>query len=127
MAGSTNHMQYGVTNATLTVRYADGSTSVTPLVNPDNWAPIEQDFYVDDYAFSRSSEPPYRLHLKSGIVSRTLGRELGIKGVYGRPIECGAATLVDIPADPDRQLQSITLETVANEVVVGIMAVTLQR
>lgn len=127
MAGSTNHMQYGVTNATLTVRYTDGSTSVTPLVNPDNWAPIEQDFYVDDYAFSRSSEPPYRLHLKSGIVSRTLGRELGIKGVYGRPIECGAATLVDIPADPDRQLQSITLETVANEVVVGIMAVTLQR
>ena len=70
---------------------------------------------------------PYRLHLKTGKVSRDLRKELGITGVYGREIEGGAGVLLDMPLDPEKTLESLTLETLANDVVIGLMGVTLQR
>lgn len=129
MAGSTNHMQGGIENGVLRVRYADGFEETTPLVNPHNWAPIELDFYNDDYAFALAPEalPPYRLHLKTGLMSRNLGDELGIKGVADRYIDGGAGIVLDIPTDPKRQLESLTLETLSGDVVIGLMGVTLQR
>lgn len=129
MAGSTNHMQWGIENALLRVRYADGSEEVTPLVNPHNWAPIELDFYDDDYAFARAKgvKPLYRLHLKNGHASRTLGEELGLKGAADRYIDGGAGVILDISLDPTRELSSLTLETLSGDVVTGIMGLTLQR
>ncbi len=128
LAGSTNHMQYGIANGVVTVRYADGTEQRLELVNPTNWAPIEQDFYFDNGAFrlAEGALPPYRLHLKTGRVSRRLGDELGIEGVYGRLIDGGAATLVDLRLDPAKELRELHIETLSNDVVIGLMAVTLQ-
>ncbi len=39
----------------------------------------------------------------------------------------GAATVLDLPLDPTRELQSFTVRALANEVVIGLMAVTLAR
>lgn len=129
IAGSTNHMQANIENAIIVIEYADGTREVTPLVNPVNYAPIEQDLYNDNHAFAlpEGSLPPYRLHLMTGNMSRNLGEELEIKGVDGRRIPGGAGVVLDIPTDPDRQLKSLTLETLSGDVVVGIMAITLQR
>lgn len=87
MAGSTNHMQCRIANGIVRVYYTDGTSDVLELVNPDNWCPIEQDFYVDGQAFTVVSPRPYRIHFKTGLVSNDLGKNLGIKGVYGRSIE----------------------------------------
>ena len=129
MAGSTNHMQYGIENGRIRIRYSDGSENVTPLVNPHNWAPIELDFYNDDYAFALApgTLPPYRFHLKTGQMSRTLGEDLGIKGVGDRFIDGGAGIVLDIPVDPQRQLDTLTLETLSGDVVIGLMGLTIQR
>ncbi|WP_300503092.1 DUF4450 domain-containing protein [uncultured Duncaniella sp.] len=129
MAGSTNHMQWGIENGLIRVRYADGSEEVTPLINPHNWAPIELDFYHDDHAFAQApgALPPYRLHLKTGRMSRNLGDELGIKGVGDRFIEGGAGVVLDIPVDPSKELASLSLETLSGDVVIGLMGLTLQR
>ncbi len=129
MAGSTNHMQWGMENGRLRVKYTDGTEDVTPLINPHNWAPIELDFYHDDYAFAQApgAQPPYRLHLKTGRMSRTLGDELGIKGVGDRFIEGGAGIVLDLPVDPSRELSSMTLETLSGDVVIGLMGLTIQR
>ena len=127
LAGSTNHMQCHIANGVLKVRYTDGTYTELTLTNPDNWCPIEQDFYVDGKAFTVPEPRPYRLHLKTGKVSRDLGKELGITGVYGREIEGGAGVLLDMPLDPEKTLESLTLETLANDVVIGLMGVTLQR
>lgn len=127
MAGSTNHMQYHVVNAVVAVEYADGSRETLELVNPETWTPIEQDFYVDGYAFRLKAPRPYRVHLKSGMVSRNLEKDLKIEGVYGRAIDGGAAIILDLPLDGSRTLKSLHLETVANDVVAGLMAVTLVR
>lgn len=127
LAGSTNHMQCHIANGVLKVRYSDGTSTEMALTNPDNWCPIEQDFYVDGKAFALSEPRPYRLHLKTGKVSRDLGKELGITGVYGREIEGGAGVLLDMPLDAEKTLESLTLETVANDVVIGLMGITLQQ
>jgi len=64
--------------------------------------------------------------LKIGKVSRDLGKELGITGVYGREIEGGAGVLLDIPLHPHKELKSLTLETISNDVVIGLVSITLQ-
>ena len=118
-------MQCRIENGSITVRYADGSTSRLPLVNPDNWAPIEQDFYFDGLAFTNDTPRPYRVALASGLVSRNLERDLHLKGFNDRRIPGGAATLLYLPLDKQKTLRSLTLETVSNEVVIGLMGATL--
>ena len=39
----------------------------------------------------------------------------------------GAATVLDLPLDPEKELKSLTVRTLANEVVIGLMGVTLAR
>lgn len=126
LAGSTNHMQCHLANGVIRIHYTDGTYSETALVNPDNWCPIEQDFYVDQQAFTVPEPRPYRLHFQTGKVSRNLGKALGISGVYGREIVGGAGVLLDLPLDAHKELKCLTLETLSNDVVIGLMGITLQ-
>lgn len=127
MAGSTNHMQCHIANGVIRVYYTDGTSEVLELVNPENWCPIEQDFFVDGAAFSIETPRPYRLHFKTGLVSNDLERDLNIKGVYGRSIEGGAGVLLDMVLNPEKELSHLTLETLSNDVIIGLMGITLQR
>ena len=126
MAGSTNHMQSRIDNGVVVVRYADGSSTQMPLRNPDNWCPIEQDYFVDGKAFATTTPRPYRVSLGTGEVSRDMGEKLGIKGVYGREIPGGAAQILAMPLDPQKELSSLSVRALSNDVVIGLMAVTLQ-
>lgn len=129
LAGSTDHMQYGIANGTVRIRYKDGTVQTLDLVNPTTWVPVEQDIYEDEGAFRpvAGAERPLRIHFGSGLVSRRLGDELGIEGVYGRRIDGGAGVLLDMRLDPARDLEALELETLSNDVVIGLLAVTLQR
>ena len=64
--------------------------------------------------------------LGTGQVSRDLGAELGITEVYGRPIPGGAAQMLRMPLNAQKKLRSLTLRTLSNDVVIGLMGVTLQ-
>lgn len=124
MAGSTNPMQSQFTNAEIVVQYTDGTTDNLILRNPETWWPIDQDYYTDGFAFALKQPRPVRVHLKTGsIVS---GEESKIN-FNGKKIPGGAATVFDMLLDASKTLQSITLKTIANDVVIGIMAITLQR
>lgn len=133
MAGSTNHMQSHIDNGLVIVSYLDGSADTLALRNPDNWCPIEQDYYVDGKAFTTVVPRPLRVCLGKAtadgrpVVSRDLGRELGITGVYGREIPGGAAQLLRMPLNPQKQLRALTVRTLSNDVVIGLMGVTLQN
>lgn len=126
MAGSTNHMQSRIDNALVIATYKDGTTDTLRLVNPDNWCPIEQDYFIDGKAFYTTAPRPYRVALGTGQVSRDLGKELNLKEVYGRPIPGGAAQMLRMPLDNSKKLKSIKLRTLSNDVVVGLMGITLQ-
>ncbi len=127
MAGSTNHMQCHMENGTVTVTYTDGTTSELPLINPETWCPIDQDYYIDGQAFRSKSPRPYRVLLREGVVTRDIQSIYKYKGADNRNIPGGAAVILDLPLDDSRELQSLTLSVQSTEVVIGIMAVTLQR
>ena len=111
-------------NGEVIVTYADGSTERLALNNPVNWWPIDQDYFMDDYAFHRNEPIPPRVDLRTGNI-RILD-VASFKG-KGRKVPGGAATVLDLPLDPAKELKSLTVRTLANEVVIGLMSVTLER
>lgn len=127
MAGSTNPMQSHFRNGELIFHYKDGSIDFIPLINPGNWVPIEQDYYEDGYAFTGSWYKPYRYYLKKGVASTSWNEYTTIRGYTNRAIDGGAATILDFPLYSDRELESLELRTEANDVVIGLMSLTLLR
>ena len=127
LAGSTNHMQSHIENGRIRVKYADGTEETLPLIAPNNWCPIEQDYYIDGKQFRLDTPKPYRITLKDGIVSDNLGDTLGIKGVYGRRIDGGAGVMLRIDLDSAKELKELQLETLSNDVVIGLAGLTLVK
>lgn len=138
LAGSTNNMQSRIDNGVIIVEYKDGTADTLHLVNPINWCPIEQDYYTDGLAFCAASLRPYRVHLGSGLVTRDIAAHVRTgsfaNSVPGNPdsaeprlIDCGAAQLLKMPLNPSKRLRRLTLRTLSNDVVIGLMAVTLTK
>lgn len=123
MAGSTNHMQSRIDNGEVIVAYADGTRTRFPLRNPSTWWPIDQDYLTDAYQFPLRAMRPTRVDLKSGQVRIADAETTSEGGV----VDGGAATVLDFPLETNRALQSLTVRALANDVVVGLMAVTLAR
>lgn len=139
LAGSTQNMQSRIDNGRITVRYTDGSCDVMPLENPVNWCPIQQDYYTDGYAFWVAPKKPYRVLFSNGEVSREVNAEfyaaaendagpgLDAVKVTDRGIPGGAAQILKMPLTPGKTLESLTLTTLSNDVVIGLMAITLEK
>jgi hypothetical protein len=124
MAGSTNQMQSRFDNGEIVVTYEDGSTEQLKLENPTTWWAIDQDYMIDDYAFRRPEAVPPRVDLQTGTVR--IVDLMDFKG-KGKKVKGGAATVLDLPLRSDKPLRSLTLRTLANEVVIGLMSATLKR
>ncbi|MCC3160533.1 DUF4450 domain-containing protein [Hymenobacter sp. 15J16-1T3B] len=129
MAGSTNPMQSQLDNGEVLVEYTDGTTSRLALRNPESWWPIEQDYLDDGFAFRLGAPHPLRVHLKTGrmVPGSEFDQYTSIKGFSTRAIDGGAATVLDVPLDPQKKLKSLTVRALANDVVIGLMSVTLGR
>ncbi|UZR98831.1 DUF4450 domain-containing protein [Chondrinema litorale] len=125
MAGSTNPMQSRFTNGVVEVEYEDGSLETLELNNPETWWPIEQDYYQDGYAFNIDYPKPYRVHLKSGLITRDFKEYTSLKGFSDFVIDGGAATILDLSLNPKKTLKQLTVKALANDVVIGLMSATL--
>jgi hypothetical protein len=104
VAGSTHPMQSQIDNGEIVASYADGTAERLPLHNPTTWWPIEGDYQVAIDGFCVPAPHPPRIDLGSG-----------------------RATILDLPLRPDRPLRSLTVRCLANDVVVGLMSVSLLR
>lgn len=123
LAGSTNTMQSRMDNGKIEVMYTDGTVDQLPLRNPENWWPIEKDLYVDGFAFDTGAARPLRIHLKTGkVVTAAEGAQWNGKDING-----GAATALGITLDPTKTLAKVKLSALCNDVVIGLMGVTLLR
>jgi hypothetical protein len=127
MAGSTNPMQSRIVNGEVVVNYTDGTSDMLELKNPETWWPIEQDYEDDGYAFQLNAARPIRVYLKSGIAALEWNTFKGIKGFATRGIDGGAGTILDLSLNPAKELKNLQLKTIANDVVIGLMGVTLVR
>jgi hypothetical protein len=123
MAGSTNAMQSRIINSIVSITYTDGSRDSLLLKNPENWWPIEQDYYNDGYAFNTNAARPVRISLKTGRL--ITDAETNISNNKEKMIDGGAATVLDMPLNKNKTLKEIKLQTTANDVVIGLMSVTL--
>jgi hypothetical protein len=139
MAGSTNNMQSRIENGTVRVTYSDGTSDTMPLLNPINWCTVEQDYHFDDYAFRTSRLHPYRVLFKSGKVERDPTYNPDFKHIDYKPtdgtvmirgpriIPCGAGQILRMPLNGKKELSSLTLTTLSNEIVIGLMGITLEK
>lgn len=125
MAGTAHHMRVNLLNARVEVSYTDGSSEQLELRSPDNWWPIEQDYYEDGYAFHLPKAQPPRLYLHTGEWHTESYPVLKKNGT--NKLEGGAASLLDLPLNPDKELNSLRLHTLSNDLVIGLMALTLRR
>jgi hypothetical protein len=109
VCGSTNPMQGRIANAVLRFSYEDGKEEQLELVPPLNFWSLCR-FGKDDYEYKRdgfalSKEPPAQVQL--GENCRAM--------VYGWRLRPGVA------------LKSVTLETLSQEVVIGLMGVSVMN
>lgn len=121
LAGSTNNMQSRIANGIITANYADGSADSLKLENPYNWCPIEQDYYYDDNAFWSSPKHPYRISFTDGKVSRSLTEAKKPQTI----IPCGAGVILKMHLNREKHLKSFGIRTLSNDVVIGLMGITL--
>jgi hypothetical protein len=76
------------------------------LPNPETWWPIEQDYYKDDFAFIIDYPRSYQINLKTAELSRNFTKFYAIKGFSNYGIDGGAATVLDLPLNPDKELKN---------------------
>lgn len=125
MAGSTNPMQSRIVNGAVIISYTDNSADTLLLKNPESWWPIEQDYMDDGFAFTIDAPGPVRIHLKTGRIVSDYDDSMA--AYQGKMIDGGAATVLDMPLNPHKVLKELKLHTIANDVVIGLMALTLIR
>lgn len=128
LAASTYHMQNHVLNGSVTVTYQDGSSDVLKLILPETLLPLDQDIYTDGFAFTLKTPRPYRIRLKTGTISRNPAADLHLKQGNGPLlIDGGLATMSELKLNPTKELKSLEIRTIANEVIIGLMSATLVR
>ncbi len=123
LAGSTNWMQSHFDNGIITFYYEDGSKSELPLHNPTTWWPIDQDYFIDDFQFQLPGPYPLRLDLASGSI-RKIDPNASVYDASS--IEGGSATILTLKLDPEKKLHHVELKALSNEVVIGLMAISLE-
>ena len=126
LAGTTSTRESRMVNGLIVARYDDATADTLRLVNPDNWCPIEQDYFVNDYSFHALQPRPYRVSLDTGIVSRNLSKALGIKGTTDLMLPGGAAQMLCMPLNPEKKVIAFDIIPQSNQVVIGLMGLTLQ-
>ena len=109
VCGSTNPMECKIANAELRLNYADGVTEKLDLIPPDNFWSLCPFGHVD-YNYERDSfclprVPPETLQLGRNCRAIVLGRRLRAGQV----------------------LRSVTLETLSEQVVIGLMGLTVMN
>ena len=125
MVGSTNPMQSRILNGAVIISYTDNTADTLLLKNPETWWPIEQDYMDDGFAFTIDAARPVRIHLKTGKIVSDYDNSMA--AYNGKMIDGGAATVLDLPLNKFKTLKELKLQTIANDVIIGLMAVTLIR
>jgi len=112
-------------NGAVVISYTDNTADTLLLKNPGSWWPIEQDYMDDGYAFTVDAAKPIRIHLKTGKIVSVLDNS--IDAYSGKMIDGGAATVLDMLLNKTKTLKELKLQTIANDVVIGLMGITLVR
>lgn len=143
LAGTTNNMQSRIDNALVIMSYTDGTADTLRLVNPINWPTINEAYNYDDDAFWGAPLKPLRFRFDNGRVGRDInspellpanlatptaatvrGSDVGL--TTEREIHHGAGVILRMPLNATKRPSRLRLVTLSNDVVIGLMGITLQ-
>ena len=141
MAGSTNQMQSRIDNGMVIACYSDGTSDTLRLHNPVNWPPIQEEYVFDDHAFWSCPVMPLRVRLDNGKVGHHINSpdllpaslpstkegEQSIGSDNPHVIHHGAAVILKMALNPLKRVTTFRLVTLSNDVVVGIMGITMEK
>ena len=65
--------------------------------------------------------------IKTGEFVKEISKFSSIKGLTNMAIDGGAATVIEMHLNSSKELESLTIDARANDVVVGLMSVTLVK
>jgi hypothetical protein len=125
-------IQSHIANARVTVRYADGGKSELDLVNPDNfdngWGKFGG---TDHYAANGMELLSLTQTRKKQSHSLEILDQLDVPGLVrirdlaDKWEERPHADIIDVDCDARRNIESVELEVLSNEIIVGLLGVTL--
>ena len=141
MAGSTNQMQSRIDNGMVIACYSDGTSDTLRLHNPVNWPPIQEEYVFDDHAFWSCPVMPLRVRFDNGRVGRHINSpdllpaslpstkegEQPLGSDNPHIIHHGAAVILKMALNPLKRVTTFRLVTLSNDVVVGIMGITMEK
>ena len=119
VSGSTNVMQCQITNAVIRLKYVDGQTDSLELVPPVNYwnlSPIQSNATSP----GQGSRNDYTAEIDRFVLPDKLPETVQLG-------ENCRAMLLNLKMRKDVTLESITLETLSQEVVVGLIGVTIMK
>jgi hypothetical protein len=119
VAGSTNVMQCQIANAVIRLNYADGKTDSLELVPPVNYWNLST---IDSHATAPGQGS--RIDYTSEIDRFCMPAKLPETVQLG---ENCRAMLLNLKLRPGVELKSVSLETLSQEVVVGLMGITVMK
>ena len=105
VAGSTNPMQTGIANGQVELQYTDGNTDTIELIPPANYWSLSAEYDYKTHGFALPQPPPPTVQLGKNCRAMVIGRKL----------------------NPKVELKNLTLETLSQEVVIGLMGVSIER
>jgi hypothetical protein len=123
-------IQSQIANARVTVHYADGGKSLLDLVNPDNldngWGKFGGTYHyaangMELLSLTQTAAKEVRsFEIRDQLDTPGLVRE-GQETWEERP----HADIIDVDCDAARQIDSLEIEVLSNEIIVGLLGVTL--
>ena len=118
-SGSTNVMQCDIANAVIRLNYADGQCDSLELIPPVNYWNLST---IDSHATApgQGSRNDYTAEADRFCMPEKLPETLQLG-------ENCRAMLLNLKMHEDVELQSISLETLSQEVVVGLIGVTIMK
>jgi hypothetical protein len=119
VAGSTNVMQCRIANAVIRLNYVDGKTDSLELVPPINYWNLST---IDSHATApgQGSRTDYNSEID----------RFCMPAKFPETVQLGEncrAMLLNLKMRPGAELKSVSLETLSQEVVVGLMGITIMN
>jgi hypothetical protein len=136
LSGMTFPMQSHIANARVTVHYADGQTSVLDLTNPKNfdngWGKFGGTYHYAangiEIIGEKQPENMEAVHAigSPGVILRQQGTpEPFVQPEWDVVPPPPHADIVDVVCDPGRKIRHVDVEVLSNEIIVGLLGVTL--